>query len=36
LLFHNRKALEGEIMKTAIKTMMLGIAACAFAAPAFA
>src|ERR1700684_3773652 len=28
--------LEGATMKTAIKTMMLGVAACAFAAPAFA
>jgi hypothetical protein len=30
------EALEGETMNTAIKTMMLGIAACAFAAPASA
>jgi hypothetical protein len=36
LLFHNRKALEGQTMNTSIKTMMLGIGACAFAAPAFA
>jgi hypothetical protein len=27
---------EGDMMKTAIKAMMLGVAACAFAAPAFA
>jgi hypothetical protein len=27
---------EGDIMKTAIKTMMIGVAACTFAAPAFA
>jgi len=28
--------MEGETMKTAIKTMMVGVVACAFAAPAFA
>jgi hypothetical protein len=35
-LFTTGKALEGATMKTAIKTMMIGVAACAFAAPAFA